>query len=133
MRSEAIGLRSSCDASATNARCRAVESSSAASVAFVVTASRPTSSCASGTGTRRDRSPATVISASSARTASTGCSARRVTSHVTPATTASSSGSPTSIERVTVPTALRAASSSAPACTVTVSPAGVVTSTAANR
>ncbi len=75
-----------------------------------------------------------MIPASSARIASTGASARRVTIQVVKATTASRSGSPISIVRLTVDTASRAVASSAPACTVTSpAPAGNVTFNAANR
>ena len=56
VRSEAIGLRSSCEASATNRRWRSTEASSAASVSLVVRASRAISSRESGSGTRRERS-----------------------------------------------------------------------------
>jgi hypothetical protein len=64
---------------------------------------------------------------------STGRSARRVTSQVTPATTTSSSGRPTTIAVRTSPTACCWVSSGKPAYTVTVSPVGVVASTPAKR
>ncbi len=115
VRSEAIGLRSSCEASATNRRWRSTEDSSAASVSLVVEASRATSSWVPGTGTRRARSSLAVIAAISRRMPSTGRSARRVTSQVTHATTASSSGKPISITVSAVFTAPCSAESGAPA------------------
>lgn len=74
-----------------------------------------------------------MIAAISRRIPSTGRSARRVTSQVTPATTSSSNGSPISIAPRTVPTASCSAASGAPAWTVRVTPAGVVACTDAKR
>ncbi len=110
-----MGLRNSCEASATKRRCRSTAVSRAASVSFVVTARRPISSCVSGSGTRRDRSVDRVIAAISRRMPSTGPSARRVTSQVTTATTASSSGTATSMEVRTLSMAARSTSSGEPA------------------
>ncbi len=129
----AIGLRSSCEASATNRRCRSTDDSSAASVSLVVRASRPTSSCDDGTGTRRLRSVLAVIAAISPRIPSTGRSARRVTSQVTPATTTSSSGSPISMAVRTDPTASCSGVSADPARTVTCAPWVSLASSTANR
>ncbi len=115
VRSEAIGLRSSWEASATKRRCRSTEVSNAASVSLVVLASRAISSCVSGSGTRRARSWDWVIAAISLRMPSTGRSARRVTSQVTPATTPSSSGKPISITVSALRTAPCSAASGEPA------------------
>ncbi len=71
------GLRSSCDASDTNWRCLRDDVSSRSSIAFMVRASRPTSSSVSGSGTRRSM-VAPVIASASWRIASTGLSARPV-------------------------------------------------------
>ena len=58
------GLRSSWLASSTKRRCRSCESSSRASIAFIVCASRPISSWVAGSGTRRFRSSAPIRSTS---------------------------------------------------------------------
>ena len=71
----ASGLRSSWLASATNRRCTFCALSSRAIISFMVSASRPTSSRATGTGTRSARS-FSLIDATRARIASTGRSAR---------------------------------------------------------
>lgn len=105
VRSEAIGLRSSCEASATKRRCRSTEASSTVRVSLVVRASRAISSRESGSGTRRRRSSDAVIADSSLRMPSTGRRALRVTSQVTPATTASRTGRPVSMAPRTVSTA----------------------------
>src|SRR5438128_2317957 len=55
-RLEAIGLWSSCDASATKARWRSANLWRRSSMTFMVVASRPTSSSTFGSSTRRDRS-----------------------------------------------------------------------------
>lgn len=133
VRSDAMGLRSSCEASATNRRWRSTDVSSAASVSFVVRARRATSSCVAGSGTRRARSCDAVIADISLRMPSTGRSALRVTSQVTAPTTPSSTGKPISMTVSAVPTALCSAASAAPAYTVR-SPCRVFfTSSAANR
>ena len=74
------GLRSSCDASDTNCRCFCADVSSRSSIAFMVRASRPTSSSVSGSGTRRSI-VVPVIDSASWRIASTGFSARPVKYH----------------------------------------------------
>ncbi len=61
-RSEASGDLSSCDASDTNRRWTAWDSSSRASIPFIVCASRPISSRVAGSSTRADRSDADIRS-----------------------------------------------------------------------
>ncbi len=93
VRSAAIGLRSSCEASATKRCCWAAERSSRSSVALVVRAIRAISSPERGTGTRRS-SRCSPISASSARIASTGRSARLVAVQAISATSSAAAGTP---------------------------------------
>ncbi|MDQ0598862.1 hypothetical protein QF037_003207 [Streptomyces canus] len=130
---DAIGLRSSCEASATNRRRRSTEVSSAAGVALVVRASRATSSWVSGSGTRRARSSEAVIAAISRRMPSTGRRARRVTSQVAAATTPSSRGKSISMTVSAVSTALCSVSRDSPAYTVGSAPSSVSTGSAAKR
>ena len=80
-RMAAIGDRSSCDASATNRRCRSWADCRPSSMRFTVAARRATSSSVAGWGTRRPRSSGDTASAA-ARMASTGASARPTTAHV---------------------------------------------------
>ena len=68
---DASGLRSSCAASATKARCRSRELASRSSMSLRVTASAWTSSAVSGTGSRSSR-PVPLIRAAPARRPSTG-------------------------------------------------------------
>ena len=100
MRIDAIGLRSSCDASDTNWRCFCADVSSRSSIAFIVRASRPTSSSVSGSGTRRSI-VAPVIDSASLRIASTGLSARPVKYHAASATSRIMSGTTISSTSVT--------------------------------
>lgn len=112
-----MGLRSSCEASATKRRWRSTEASSAVSVSLVVRASLATSSWVLGSGTRLLRSSEAVMAAISRRMPSTGFSARRVTSQVTPPTTTSRAGTPMTIATVVARTALCCGWSEAPAWT----------------
>ncbi len=114
VRSTVIGLRSSCEASAMNCRWRIPEDSSRSRVAFMVAASRAISSRVPGSGTRRCRSRS-LISATSARIASTGRRARPVTHQVTAPTSASSSGTPTIRAATVVLSAASASRSEVPA------------------
>ena len=68
------GVRSSCEASETNARSRSNATSSRPSISFSVRPSRLSSSLASGTG-RRPPLSAAVIAAARRRIRSTGRSA----------------------------------------------------------
>ncbi len=90
-RSVATGLRSSWLASETNCRRTASPPSNRSSIAFIVVASRATSSCPGGRGTRSDRSrwlmPSTVR-----RMRVTGRSARPTNTYVANPTASSSSG-----------------------------------------
>ena len=95
------GLRSSCEASATNRRCRAAASSSRASMSFIVRARRPISSSVPGSGTRCDRS-ALVIAVTAPRICSTGRSARPTTSHTVPQASTSRNGTPMISSRANV-------------------------------
>ena len=83
----------------------------------MVRASRLTSSPLSGSGTRRCNVPA-VMASTSARMASTGCSARPVTNQASTPTTASSTGYPTAREPSSVDTERLTLSSGVPAKTV---------------
>ena len=74
-RSPVSGLRSSCETSPTNPRCRSIVPSSRCSVRFTDCASSDTSSAVSGTVTRPGSPP--VMSASSPLIFRTGRSARR--------------------------------------------------------
>lgn len=74
-----------------------------------------------------------MIAAISPRIPSTGRSARRVTSQVTPATTTHSNGSPISMAVRTDPTASCSGASAAPARTVAFPPRVSLASTTANR
>ena len=74
MRRIASGVRSSCEASETNARSRLNATSSRASISFSVRPSRPISSLAGGTGSR-SLVPAAVTAAAWRRIRSTGRSA----------------------------------------------------------
>ena len=93
----ASGLRSSCAASATNARCRSRAAASRSSIPFRVIASARISSAAGGTGRRSaPRSPRTpgvpLICSAPARSCSTGRSVQPITRHATAASAPRSTG-----------------------------------------
>nr|KEP22908.1 hypothetical protein DA06_14775 [Georgenia sp. SUBG003] len=100
----ASGVRSSWDASETKCSRRSVAAWMRASIRFIVSASRWSSSCAGGVGTRCDRSPAPMVAAFR-RIRSTGASARPTLSHVTRPVRASTSGKIATMSRVVSPTA----------------------------
>ena len=91
------GVRSSCDASARNRRSASRARSSAASISLSVRASRPTSSSASGCGSRLRGSPVRSISAAAPARRPSGLSAGRINSAsaAAPAAAATSAASST--------------------------------------
>ena len=116
-RIDASGLRSSCDASDTNCRCRCDDCSSRSSIAFIVCASRPTSSSVPGSGTRRWMVEP-VIDAAWSRIASTGRSARPAKYHTANATRSTRSGTAIHIRVVTLSTVALTSSSDCSATSV---------------
>ena len=129
-----MGLRSSCEASATK-RALPVDRGLQRGERLVGRTGQPGDlvvRCA-GSGTRRERSAEAVIAAISLRMPSTGRNARRVTSQVAPPTTSSRTGRPASIDTAAVPTAPSRAASDEPAWTIDRPALRSVTSMAAKR
>src|SRR5690625_2284335 len=126
-RKDAVGDRSSCDASDTNSRWRRAAASRRSSIRFIVRASRPISSPLGGADTRRCRS-APLISSTSRVIRSTGANARPTTNHVVTPTNTTRTGTPISRRRVAVEADSSTSSVDSPTTTVTSSPSTVASS-----
>ena len=96
LRIDAIGLRSSCEASDTNRRRWASDASNRPSIAFIVSASSAISSRVAGTGIRSCRVPPEIVAVRSV-IARTGRSAREASTHATSAVARVTSGASTQI------------------------------------